>query len=176
MDWMIRYLLGLPCRKQDREALQRAIPELFTKGISVVDFERLIEYSVFRLRSRGVHLRDWAGTDDSEGRPQPQLSSTNNSCPLEHCPCKAGRTLTQVGAGQDEQSRSGGSESIYQLMTLGGNIGAQAASRDRKDEKHTAISQFRGLLKKVHEKNAGSITEIILTDPYLHMDIATGEI
>ena len=175
MDWIIRYLLGLPCRKQDREALQRALPELFTGEISLIDLEHLLEYSVFRLRSRGLHLRKWANIDVLETPLQSLLPPSNSFCPLEHCPSKAGKTSGRVGDGEDEQSPNRGSETILQLMTLGGNIGVQAASRTKRNEKHTAISDFRKLVGKVHiEQDADAITEIILTDPYLHMEMSAG--
>lgn len=181
IDWMLRFELGLPCRDTDYEDVRRALPELFDDRLEQFPLqERRRFFRYFFDSDDWKELKKWVQDSRSETKSVTTSISSEN-CPLDFCPLKTG-SVARCATGTSSECASGDDETIFQLMTLGGRIGAREASEKRSRELKSpnnhldSMSEFQKLLRKVHESEDGKkIKNIVLTDPYLHMQFDDAE-
>lgn len=181
LDWMLRFRLDLPCRREDLQDIRRVLPELFDDRLEQFPLhERQIFFPYYFDFDDWKELKKWTQEPNhSEGEAVAPVSSEH--CPLDLCPLKT-RDITANRQGASSRCGQEDESTILQLMTLGGRIGAWEASEKRSREQKMAndhldsMSDFQKLLRKVHPSDEGkNIRSVILTDPYLHMQFDNAE-
>lgn len=179
--WLARFELNLPCRPVDLEEISRTIPELLDENFEfhchgiILRHHRYIEYLEYWRE-----LRQWVRNVQQAEIEVVHPTKSSEVCPLSLCPMKK----DMAGQCPEQGSSLSASEievPVFQLMTLGGKIGAREASAKRavktkqKNNHVDSMSEFRNLLSKVHPaKDGKNIVSIVLTDPYIHMGFDVG--
>ena len=144
MTWWVRFCLGLPARREDIEELRRSLPELFDAPFRV-DERLLVPWgpSLVVRKLTVEDLRQWARVEEVPTEP---FAASPEDCPTEECPLRRSPRSPQVG-----------DVAVLRLMVTGG------AHKPPKDE-------FLDLVRRVHRAQA--IREVILTDPYIYLDLS----
>lgn len=144
MNWLIRYLLGLPAREQDLKEIKTNFPELIDnpEELNKLDYPILIHPRFFSEKS----FKDWIGISDNNEVHNRDFTS---ECPYSNCPQKARENLN------DSQESE-----LLELMTIGGG----KKSKTPKDS-------FFDMVRKIYT-GTNNIKKVILTDPYLLADVS----
>jgi hypothetical protein len=153
MEWWLRFCLGLPCRKEDVEAIYRYFPE-----IQNPDFRLQPNYvwpffpyfdDVDELPNR---IREWTSSIDENRH---QSSNAVASCPEPNCPIKKGNLQSDTSSSAKVISDE---PDILLFLTIGG------FQKSPKDD-------FLDLVRK-HHASVKTVKEVIVTDPYYLSDVS----
>ncbi len=142
MNWLCRYLLGLPARKQDIKELKTNFPEL----IDYLEKLRELHYP-FIIHPRKFTENDFKKWILASDELEKNNDTSLNECPFSNCPLKK----------QQDISNSQEND-LLELMTIGGH-------------KKTPKASFFDMVKKVYQ-GINNIKKVILTDPYLIIDVS----
>lgn len=148
MDWFIRFTLGLPARVEDAVALRKAIPELENRNFQLKHrhYFWLFHPEFASNQDLLEALRRWVAEVEP---PDDHWPSDYRNCPSNNCPLRN----DQVGGHSDDGLH------IARFMVAAGGPNAKPP-RDT----------FLDLVKRTHPKNDPP-REVILTDPYIYMDL-----
>lgn len=146
MEWWIRFCLGLPARPQDVGELTLALPELFIFGQDrcPLDDHVLLPWWLYPA-DRVLKVRDLRDWVRSAEIPNESAFVSPEYCPAKECPLRDTHHPAIVG-----------DVAVLHLMVAGG------VHKPPKQE-------FLNLVRKVHKGKI--IREVILTDPYIYLDI-----
>ena len=152
MDWLLRFLIGLPAREEDLIELKNTIPEIFDKEINadLIDqkYHLMFERFIFYYPDQRIlleNIQKWMNNAKINER-----INTDISCEKVNCPYRT----------DSNNDKSDDFPLLFELIVSG--------MSKRKPPKDS----FLDLVKKVH-KNTEKIKEVIITDPYIYSD--TGE-
>lgn len=149
MDWFVRFTLGFPARVEDAVALRRALPELENCDLQL---QHRRYYWLFRpefVTNQELlgALRLWVAETKTSCDHWP---SDYRNCPSNDCPLQKSEPRRH----EDEDL------SIAQFMVAAGGPKAKPP-RDT----------FIDLVKRTHPENDPP-RNVILTDPYIYMDVS----
>ena len=144
MIWCVRFYLGLPARPEDVEEIRRSVPELLSPDTKL-SAKAIIPFWPHLMLDESTlsEFRRWVGRSDSIVKPSFLWAE---QCPAGDCP------LRTRAAGADKPSDDG----VALFLTVAG------AHKPPKDE-------FLDLIRRVHK--GGGVREVILSDPYIYMDV-----
>jgi len=148
MIWLVRFNLGLAARPEDIEEIRRSVPEILSPDIRLSPDLVIPFWPLLMLDQATISkLRDWAGSSESIIKHEPMLPQ---DCPADDCPLRTGIASTE---------RRSDDGLVLRLMVAGGSHKAP------KDE-------FLDLVRRVHGRQR--ICEVILSDPYIYLDLSEG--
>jgi hypothetical protein len=145
-DWLLRMQLGLPPRAVDIVALQKTLPELFTRTTRPQNDHWLWQ-----------QIRRWIASADIPRRSLDdiltRLANSPEQCPLPECPLR--KPSAQSPAPSEEGPPSGAASELGRLffMSLGGGH-------------KPPLEMFLNVAKQVHG-GKGSVRQLVVTDGYL---------
>lgn len=161
MNWYLRFLLGLPARRQDVRELQEALPELFGGEIPrgrCNPLPILLFWSEGRpTEAIAKELRQWAASHEVESASKSRAATNPEECPATNCPLR-GHSVVRTDKGVIADTE----RPLLNFMVLGG--GAKPP-----------LARFLDLVRRTH-RTGRAIREVIVTDPYILADQGeTGE-
>lgn len=178
MNWLYRFMLGLPARPADVQEIEENFPEI-TDPSWEPDPELLEQYPYWRRRgfldypmlmlfTKGGRedLRTWIrrlerSQETARRGTSPDSERRASDCPAVDCPLRnSSQESTKPLASQThvEYGEKGGFFVEKFMVAAGGP--------DRKPPKQ----EFMNLVRQVH-KNMPGVSDVILTDPYLYSEI-----
>jgi hypothetical protein len=145
-DWLLRLQLGLPPRAEDIEALQRALPELFTRTTRPQPDHWLWQEISRWIASAEIPRRSLYDVLTKSAKSPEQ-------CPLPECPLR--KPSAQTPRPTEERPPSGAESEVGRLfyMSLGGGH-------------KPPLEMFLNVAKQVHS-GKGSVRQLVVTDGYL---------
>lgn len=157
MDWWIRFVLGLPARAEDVEAIRRTAPELLRESPHVrLEYPGALHH---------VELKEWIrrgfGKSGRAHDPStfPADAPLSEVCPAEACPLRGLATKPDAQEGTPNQGSKETlpetDEAFAWYARLIGNISGSLKSA------------FFDLVQKTH-RDRGRPTKVFITDPYLY--------
>jgi len=158
--WFIRFLLGLPCRAEDRQEILDTLPEIidehteFDQSISLRRNDRILSLP---------ELRRWAAAtelDDSTG-PVQKLNCPAPDCPLRSAKSRTGAPHPEEGLESKRNDHDVFLYDLYRYFALTGGPGRQ-----------NSVRAFLDLVRKTKaEHSTGQITAVYVTDPFIYADV-----
>lgn len=106
MNWLIRYILGLPAREQDFNELKANFPELIENPKLLRNLE--YPYFIHPWKLEKDYFEKWISEIDSEKKT---TKDSDKECPFTNCPISNQETIFS-------DSHSG----LIQLMTIGSGL------------------------------------------------------
>jgi hypothetical protein len=148
-DWFWRFRMGLPARPEDREAIRRFAPELFSREHS---FRETSQQGLWDAEGFREKIRDWLATDD----PRPLVTVREGTCGQPDCPLRLGRYHRDAADSFNGNADGTSGEVVLELMTVAGGWSAKA-------------NAFLDAARKVHG-GKGPVRDLLITDPFIYAD------
>lgn len=170
MKWWYRFWFGLPARPEDIKEIKEVLPELWNSNWQpdARRLRRLLPIPDFWFWPESLaplfqQLREWVSSATEADEPLRHKSSfgqdsSEESCPLPDCPLgKYSEPAQEIEPPSEDLETI---HSVFDLMCAGGGPDRQILK-----------GEFLDLVRKVH-RGTKSIKEVILTDPYIYLDVA----
>lgn len=148
MNFLVRYFFGLPARQVDIDEIRLIIPEILDENTRLSDLRHNRLFLEADCSDIERKIREWASRIKPENK-EPKINSSSHLCPSQNCPLRN----WQNAQGNDENIYDG---LIFKLIVGGGP--------------KPPLEMFLDLVRKVHA-NKGQVKEVILTDPYLYLEV-----
>lgn len=142
MNWLLRYIIGLPARKQDVKELNENFPELIDNPEKLRELE--YPYFIHPRKLGSEYFKKWISEIDYEDKT---INDSVTVCPLTNCPLN-----------NQDIINSNSENELLQLMSIGTGHNSPQKS-------------FFDMVRRVYQ-NKPNIKKVILTDPYLLADIS----
>jgi len=149
MEFLVRFFLGLPPREKDIQEIQNVIPEL--QELNKERIIRRFRYLHLFLIDYGDELIDELKKWVNSFEPERQVNISTEDCPKLDCPMKSNGSH-KISSDDDV--------GYLQYLIAGGG----PKSKPPKD-------MFYDLVRK-SKKKFSVIKDVILTDPYLYLDVS----